>query len=194
MELTDQVKDYLRETAASLRGFDRRLFMARTVRLLGPSGQRRADRELGWNRVTIRKGTHELDSGIRCLDAFSARGRTRAEERLPDLLDDVRCIIDGQSQTDATFHSQRLYTRLTAAEVRRQLIAQKGYTNGQLPSDETIRRKIRDLGYHLRKVAKSKPKKNYPRRTPSSRAWAKRTARPTPRRTPCGCRWTPRPA
>src|SRR5258708_7833026 len=94
VELTDKVKGYLQHTAASLRGFDRRLFMARTVRLLGPDGQRQAERELGWNRVTVRKGTHELDSGIRCVDAFCCRGRKRAEDHLPDLLDGIRSIVD----------------------------------------------------------------------------------------------------
>ena len=170
MELTEPIKDYLRQTAASLRGADRRLFLARTAQLLGSDGQRRAERELGWNRGTIRKGMHELSSGIRCADAFSARGRKRAEEHLPDLLLDIRALIDGQSQIDPTFCSQRLYTRLTVAEVRRQLVCQKGYTDAQLPCDETLRQKMHDLGYGLRQVAKCKPKKSYPRRMPSSPA------------------------
>jgi hypothetical protein len=168
MELNEQVKCYLREVAGSLRGFDRRLFMARTVRALGANGQRRAERELGWNRVTVRKATHELDSGIRCLDAFCLRGRKKAEARLPDLLDDIRSLVDAQSQIDPTFDTQRLYTRLSAAEVRRQLISAKGYADGQLPSEETIRRKMHQAGYRLRKVAKSRPKKSCPRPTPSS--------------------------
>ena len=171
VELTDDVKDYLRQTAASLRGFDRRLFLARTVRLLGPSGQRLAERQLGWCRVTIRKGMHELDSGIRCADAYSSRGRKRAEEHLSGLLDDIRSLIDGQSQTDPTFHTRRLYTRLSAAEVRRQLILHKGHADASLPSEETIRRKMHAAGYSLRKVAKCRPKKSCRRRTPSSPAW-----------------------
>jgi hypothetical protein len=168
MELTDPVKRHLRQTADCLRGTDRRLFMARTVRLLGDEGQRRAERELGWNRGTIRKGTHELDSGIRCADAFSLRGRKRTEELLPCLLDDIRSLVDAQSQTDPTFHSQRLYTRLSAAEVRRQLVLQKGHTEARLPCEETIRLKMLALGYRLRKVAKCVPQKSCPRPTPSS--------------------------
>src|SRR3954451_15684260 len=117
MELTGPVKDYLQETADSLRGADRRLFMARTVRCLNPDGQRRAERELGWNRVTIRKGMHELTSGIRCMDAFCLRGRKRAEEHFPDLLADIKAIVDAQCQTDPSFRTQRLYARLTAAKV-----------------------------------------------------------------------------
>ena len=168
VELTYQVKDYLRSVAAELQGFDRRLFMARTVRLLGAGGQRLAERELGWSRVTVRKGTHELDSGIRCMEAFCRRGRKRAEEHLPDLLNDVRSVVDAQCQTDPTFHSQRLYTRLSAAEVRRQLVLQKGHAEASLPSEETIRRKMHAAGYSLRKVAKCRPKKSCRRPTPSS--------------------------
>ena len=77
MELTDSLKTLLIETAKTLKGGDRRIFMARTVQELGPRAARRAERELGWNRATIRKGTHELTSGIRCIDDFAARGRKR---------------------------------------------------------------------------------------------------------------------
>ena len=78
MALTDSLKSLFIETAKSLQGSARRLFMARTVKELGAGGQRRAERELGWGRMTIRKGFHELESGFTCLDAFSARGRKRA--------------------------------------------------------------------------------------------------------------------
>jgi hypothetical protein len=159
MEVTPQVKEYLQGTAEGLHGVERRLFMARTVRLLGPAGQRRAERELGWNRVTIRKGMHELTTGIRCVDAMCLRGRKRAETHLPDLLTDIKTRVDGQCQTDPSCQTQRLYTRLTAPTVRKQLIAHKGYTDEELPSDETIRCKIHQLGYRLRKVQKCKPKK-----------------------------------
>jgi hypothetical protein len=133
--------------------------MARTVRWLGPGGQRQAERELGWNRVTILKGTHELTSGIRCVDHFAGRGRKRAEEHLPRLLDDITAIVDGQSQTDPSFQTQRLYTRLTPAVVRQQLSLREGYTQEQLPCTETIRRKMRQLGYRPTRVAKCRPKK-----------------------------------
>ena len=47
MELVEDVKELLMETAKSLKGSTRRLFMARTVRVLGEGGQRLAERELG---------------------------------------------------------------------------------------------------------------------------------------------------
>jgi len=118
--------------------------------------------------MTIRKGTHELDSGISCVDAFALRGRKRAEERLPRLLADIRALVDSQSQADPQFRSTRLYTRLSAAEVRRQLIAQKGYTDAELPTAETIGAKLTALGYSPKKVAKTQPQKKSLKPMPSS--------------------------
>lgn len=169
MELTDSLKALFRETATTLNGSARRLFMARTVKELGSGGQRRAERELGWNRETIRKGLHELERGVICLDNFSARGRKRVEDHLPHLLTDITALVDSQSQTDPQFRTQRLYTRLDATEVRRQLIIQKGYTDAQLPTVQTIMTKLNTLGYYPQKVAKSAPKKRFPKPTRSSR-------------------------
>jgi hypothetical protein len=159
MELVDSLKSLFIETAKDLQGSVRRLFMARTVKALGPGGQHQAEQELGWDRTTIRKGTHELDSGITCVDNFSARGRKRAEAHLPTLLTDIKDIVDGQSQTDPRFQTNRLYTRLSAAEVRRQLIDKKQYRDEDLPDLRTISNKLDDLGYHPAKVQKTKPKK-----------------------------------
>ena len=74
-------------------------------------------------------------------------------------MDDIRDIAKGFSQTDPQFRNRRLYTRLTAEEVRRQLIEQKGYQTVDLPTPRTLRTKLNDLGFHLTKVAKCKPKK-----------------------------------
>lgn len=165
------VKDLLNETAASLKGGARRLFMARTVKALGRGGQRAAERELGWARMTIRKGLRELASGLICVDACDQRGRKRAEAHLPNLLTDIKAIVDSQSQTDPQFRNRRLYTRLTAAEVRRQLVARKGYVDSELPKAEAIGEKLNGLGYYPRKVMKSRPKKRLRRPTPSSSGW-----------------------
>src|SRR5918911_3328605 len=122
MEWTDPGKAWLIETAQALKGADRRRFLARAVQELGDGGQRLAERALGWNRQTIRKGLRELDSGVTCLDALALRRRKRAEEHLPNLLRDIQAIVDGQSQADPDLRSSRLYTRLSAHEVRTQLI------------------------------------------------------------------------
>jgi hypothetical protein len=167
MELTKEVKALLLNTAKDLKGSALRMFMARTVQALGEGGQRRAERELGWNRGTIRKWMHEIESGMMCVDAYSSRGRKRAEEHLPNLLIDLKAIADSQSQADPQFRTNRLYTRLTAGEIRRQLISQKGYTDEELPTEETIATKLNELGYYPKKVAKTQPQKKFQKPTRS---------------------------
>lgn len=157
--ITPEMKELFIETAKVLSGHQRRLFMARTVKGLGRGGLKYAREQLGWDKNTIWKGQNELRTGIECLDAFHLRGRKSAETHLPNLLQDIKEIVDTQSQTDATFATERLYTRLSAAEVRQQLIQQKGYQDTELPTAKTIGCKLNELGYHLKTVVKSKPKK-----------------------------------
>ena len=154
--------------AKALKGSQRRLFMAKTVAAMGRGGQLWAEAHLGWNRKTIRKGMHEFRSGMTCIDAFHCRRRKPVEEHLPRLLDDIRSIADGQSQADPKFQTSRLFTRISAAEVRRQLIATKGYTDAELPTQQTINKKLNMLGFRLTKVAKCRPQKESRRPTPSS--------------------------
>jgi hypothetical protein len=162
MELTEELKELFTRTAKVLSGSMRRIFMAGVVEKMGIGGQRKVEEELKWNRGTIRKGQHELKSGFSCIDNFSARGRKCAEEHLPNLLDDIRSIADSQSQTDPTFETTQLYTRLTAAEMRRQLVLQRDYSDVELPTEETIRVKMNALKYRLRPVQKSRPLKKIP--------------------------------
>ncbi|SFE88247.1 hypothetical protein SAMN04487969_108206 [Paenibacillus algorifonticola] len=42
--------------------------------------------------------------------------------------------MDSQSQTDPSFKTERLYTRLTVKAIRELLIREKGYTEEELPS------------------------------------------------------------
>jgi Rhodopirellula transposase DDE domain len=158
MEMNPQVCTFIRDTADGLSGAERRRFMARTLEQLDLS-QRQAQRSFGWGRDTLRKALHETHSGLTCHDATSCRGRKPVECHLPHLLDDIRAIAQDHCQTDPTFQTTRLYCRLTAAEVRRQLIERKGYTEDQLPSRQTIGVKLNALGFRLRKVAKCRPQK-----------------------------------
>jgi len=162
IQLTDSLKSLYMKTAEKLKGSDRRQFMAEVVKGLGVGGQTRAERELGWNRRTIRKGMQELLSGQAIIDGYERSGRKRIESKLPNLLEDIRGVVDPQAQTDPSFKSTRLYTRISAAEVRRQLIAQKGYQNEELPSVETIRCRLNEMGYTLKRVVKAKPQKRIP--------------------------------
>lgn len=160
MEISQAVKATLNETQARLSGYERRHFMAQIVQSMFDGKPSHAEKELGWNRKTLRKAMSELEGGFCYIDRYHERGRKKAEERLPNLLTDLRQIVDSQSQTDPTFRTQRLYTRLSAREVRQQLLEQKGYTEDELPCTATLNNKLNALGYHLRAVQKSRPQKN----------------------------------
>ena len=169
MDLAPEVIALIRRTAAGLPwGPARRRYMADTVATLD-LGQRQAQALFGWGRDTLRKALHERRTGLTCQDATSCRGRKPIEYHLPGLLDAIKDIVKDHVQTDPTFRTTRCYCRLTAPEVRRQLIERKGYTDDQLPSLQTITTKLNALGFRLTRVRKCRPQKKYPRPTPSSR-------------------------
>ena len=145
--------------ASELKGSSRRKFMASVVHALGPGGQRLAENYLGWCRSTVRKGQKELRSGIDIDDQFDKRGRKPIDEKLPNLHDDIKGIVEPTTQTDPTFRSTRIYTPLTAKEVRKRLVDSGKYKDADLPTERTIRSLLNKLGYTLRKVKKCKPQK-----------------------------------
>lgn len=157
LKFSPEVIAIIQTAVGLLKGAAKRLFMASVVVQMGRGGQWRAAQELGWNRDLIRKGLHELKSGMTCVDAFSFRGRKRWEEKHPGLEQDIREIVDAHCQTDPTFRTTRLYRRLTAKEVRRQLLEDKGYHPSQVPRERSMRDLLTTLGFHPRKVVKSKP-------------------------------------
>ena len=157
MEITAGLRDLLIETAESLSGAERRRFMANTLNKL-QLGQRQAASLFGWGRDTLRKAGHEMRTGLTCTDAFCLRGRKPVEFHLPHLFDDLRGLVQDHLQTDPTFRTTGLYCRLSAPEVREQLI-ERGYTDEQLPSVQTIASKLNLLGFRLRTVVKSRPQK-----------------------------------
>jgi hypothetical protein len=156
------VEDLLRKAAELLKGNLRRTFMAQTIEVYGPGGQNWAEENLHWNRGTIRKGQQELNAGIPAEERFSSRGRKKDEEHLPNLLVDIKAIVEPKCQTDPTFHTTRLYRPITARAVQDLLIEDYKYDPKTIPDIRTISRKLDVLEYWPRKVTKSKPIKKIP--------------------------------
>jgi Rhodopirellula transposase DDE domain len=78
-------------------------------------------------------------------------------------LEDIKTIVDCHSQTDPSFKTKRLYTRLSARQVREELISQYSYNEPELATAETIRQKLNQLGYYPQRVAKTQPQKKFPK-------------------------------
>lgn len=162
MDLTSDLENVVLFVATMLTGSDLRLFKAWIVRELGRGGQRKAEEVLKWNRGTIRKGEHELRTGVVCADGRARSKRAGVRQRLPNLESDIKDIVGCWSQTDPRFKTEARYARLTVSQVVKRLIRDKGYDDLELPSNETVRKIMHELKFRLRKVQKAKPKKKLP--------------------------------
>jgi hypothetical protein len=161
-KLTDEVKALLKDAAAKLTGPDKRNFMAKTARTFFDGSARKAETCMGWNRLTIELGLHELRTGIICLDNYHARGNKKTEVKLGTLEPDIRSLVDEHSQADPQMKNTFAYARITAEAVRKSLLEEKGYREEQLPTVRTISALLNRLDYRLRKVQKTKPQKKVP--------------------------------
>jgi len=159
LNILEKCKDIFKEVVNKLKGSDRRVALAKVSEIIGKGGQSAVAKEFNVSRDTVKKGLHELKSGFKIVDAFNARGRKNIEEKLPRLIEDIKDIVDSQAQTDPSFKTTRLFTRITVKEVRNQLIKQKNYEDKDLPTNQTLNNKINKIGYHLKKVKKVKPLK-----------------------------------
>ena len=170
----------LRDAGRNLTGAGRRSFMALVTETLFGGSARRAENHFGWSRRCVSLGLAEKRSGIRCLENFTARGKKKSEVRFPRLETDIRALMDPQSPTDPQLRTALSYTRMTVKAVRAALIAEKGWTEEQLPAERTLCDLLNRLGYRLRAVAKTRPEKKRLKPTPSSPTSTRATPRPMP--------------
>jgi len=160
MEDISQPHDALLQSAAKrLRGHQRRLFIAEVALELCGGSARHAETRFGWGRDTVSKGLHELQQGIRCQENFTARGRPRWEQQVPQRAADIRALVEPHTQADPELKSERRYTNLTAGETLELLQTKKGYAKEDLPSERSMRDILNRLGYRLKRIQKAKPLK-----------------------------------
>ena len=160
-ELKDHAIDLLKRAAQLLTGAKRRRFQAEVAQKYLGGTARRAETVFGWGREAVKTGLEELASGSVQPGELSRRGRRRTEHRLPQLAEDLRQLLDADSQVDPKFQTEFLYTRKTAENVQAELIRQ-GYSPDELPAQRTLRTILNRLGYRMRRVLKSKPAKKIP--------------------------------
>lgn len=158
----DGVADQLLISAAKqLRGSARRMFLAEVCETLCQGSPRRAEHRFGWGRETVEKGMAEraLTAEERAARPSSGnRGRQRWEEQHPQLALDIRRIVEPHTHTDPELKTDRMYSNLSAAEVRTALL-ETGYSEDQLPSERTLRDILNRLNYRLKRIQKGKPLK-----------------------------------
>ena len=150
--------DLIRSAAHRLKGHERRSFQAEVVTRLCGGSARKAERRFGWGRNTVDTGLHEVTGRVRCVENFAAKARKRSEDKDPKLAADIRAIVEPHTQTDPELKTTRRYANLSAAEVRRALLA-KGHAEGALPAVRTLRDILNRMNYRLKRIKKGKPLK-----------------------------------
>jgi len=156
---SNQIKSTIRSAATALTGYKRRVFIAQVAIDYFDSSARKTEKYMGWARETVDTGMHELRTGIRCIENYSARGNIRTEQRLPHLEQAIREIVDPHSQTDPDFKNPYSYLKITAKSVKHELI-KKGYKPEALPTENTIANILNRMNFSLKRVQKKDFKKD----------------------------------
>jgi len=159
VESINNVKYIFAGLMDKLSGGERRRAAAEIAKEYGPGGQTFVSNEFKMGRDTIRKGTAEIENGEEIRDKFDQRGRKSTLEKMPQLESELHQILRSQSQTDPKFQTERLYTNLSIKEIRHQLMKQYNYTDEELPVERTLNTIVNNLGYTVKPVMKTKPKK-----------------------------------
>lgn len=162
--LTDSERDTILLAAKNLTGQRRRRFQAEMAHKHCQGSARLAEIMFGWGRAAVHTGLGELRTGIRCIDNFSARGRRKTEVRQPELVAEIRELVEPHAQADPKFQTTFAYTRITAKAVHEQLVANAAAnaksSEQPVPCERTVLNLLNRMGYRLRRVRKTKPQKN----------------------------------
>lgn len=152
--LSEKIKSTLKDAAKKLTGAKKRAFIAQVSQDYFDGSPRTTETQLGWSRQAVATGLKELETGIVCVDNYHWRGRKKSEELFPNLEVDIQSLVETYSQADPKFKSTFAYAKVSARAVRVALISEKGYTDEQLPSRQTIGEILNRMGYRLKKHKK----------------------------------------
>ena len=156
-----QVVQTIKNAANTMNRVKRRQFQAQVVLDHCDGNTSLAKTVFGWDQETTRKALHEMETG-KIIPDRHRKSRPTFSEKLPNLQNDIRSLVDPNSQTHPTFKNTFRYTRMTARAVLEALVQEKGYQKKKLPAESTMRDLLNKMGYRLRRVQKTKPQKKIP--------------------------------
>lgn len=117
-----------------------------------------AESVFGWSRSAVQVGIKEFQTGISCVNDISTRIKPMTEDKNPNLLAEIRALMEPHSESESSLRTTLLYTNMTAKAVYDALV-EKGWTVESLPTLRTISNILNRQGYRLHTVAKTKVQK-----------------------------------
>jgi hypothetical protein len=144
----------------------RRSAMGDVTLVLLDGKHRVAEDVFGWGRSVVAVGINEFKTGISCVNDITQRLKPKTEEKNPELLAEIRTIMEPHSESESHLRTTLLYTNMTAKAVYNALV-EKGWAAASLPTVRTISNILIRHDYRLRTVAKTKVQKKQQKLTPS---------------------------
>jgi hypothetical protein len=144
----------------------RRCAMGDVTLVLLDGKHRVAEDVFGWSRSAVEVGIKEFQTGISCINDISLRIKPKTEEKNPELLAEIRDIMEPHSESESHLRTTLLYTNMTAKAVYNALV-EKGWSTESLPTVRTISNILIRHNYRLRTVAKNKVQKKQQKLTQS---------------------------
>ena len=111
--------------------------MAETVETFCEGKAQKAEQALGWNRKTIKKAREERGGQFCYVDQRHLSGRKKAEDHLPNLLNDLNEIAEQFSQTDPTFRTTRLFISSSVASTAAKVVGMSRRKISRVPCSWT---------------------------------------------------------
>ncbi len=185
IEIPEECKHLIQLAAKKLKGHERRVFMAEVAETLCYGSSRLTETEFGVGRQTVELGIHEKRTGLICYGNYASSGKQKTEDTSLQLIQDIRSLVEPESQADSQLRNTFAYTRVTAKAVRQKLIEEKAWDENSLPQVRTFNNILNRLGYKLRKVEKTEPEKKSRKPTQSLQTSAKSGKRPAKETKPC---------
>jgi transposase len=149
--LTKQTIASFKNASKKIPKHKKRAFQAQIAKDYLDGVPARAEKIFGWGRKTVALGLKELETGIKCIDDYSTRGRKKTEDQLPKLKEDIDKLISGKSQADPKFKTKIKYCQISAKVVCEKLAEKKKYAKKNLKV-RTMNDVLNRLGYSLKKL------------------------------------------
>jgi len=118
--------------------------------------ERPTETVFGWSRHTVAKGLNEYQIG-KIIENQPRAGKSKTEGKNLQLVNDICDHMEQSSQTGTNFQSLFKDTRMTAKAVHQAMIEEKGSTDEELLSENTIGMMLNRMNDKLRPVEKTKP-------------------------------------
>ena len=94
----------------------RRSAMGDVTLLLLDGKHRVAEDVFGWGRSVVEVGIKEFQTGISCVNDISTRLKPKTEEKHPELLAEIRAIMEPHSESESHLRTTLLYTNIEVAQ------------------------------------------------------------------------------